>query len=513
MGDTWQAFIDFSQRANPAWAWIITYLIHSTVLIGGAILIHACCRRLSESVRELLLRAALLGSIITATFAVTAPVSIRDPFDVQSVLTSAVSTETPDVAETLNVDESALALEFSTDEMSAWGEIPPPPSSVAREPQVSWLGEVLLASPTSLAVMLPAAMLGLALGVATVARAQRRFHSMLRNRTMLTVDFRGRRMLDDLLARNGSRAVIRLSASAQLEAPIAFGLLDREICLPLHRLDEIGDLALRLMLAHELAHLLRRDPMWSLVLRLIECALFFQPLNVLARRALRRVAEFQCDAWAAHMTGQRTAMARVLADVAQWLVRGNTDEDALAAAASMAERRSWVRQRIERLLEDAPAPGRSRRTIAVAGIAAAGLMLAAVTPPLTGTLQRDDSAFIGDESLASLAPTDDVKATDVAGALREVLDFIGEDLRILEGEAASLARRAAILPADETLDTLLAEIREQIEALREQQAELLRSLDELPPDSALSESDEMNTDAALRARNSEPPITTGRRPQ
>ena len=38
------------------------------------------------------------------------------------------------------------------------------------------------------------------------------------------------------------------------------------------------------MLAHEIAHLVRRDPQWLVLARAIEMVFFFQPLNRLARR-------------------------------------------------------------------------------------------------------------------------------------------------------------------------------------------------------------------------------------
>ena len=43
---------------------------------------------------------------------------------------------------------------------------------------------------------------------------------------------------------------------------------------------------LRAMLAHELAHLERRDPQWLAFACILERAFFFQPLNRLARRGI-----------------------------------------------------------------------------------------------------------------------------------------------------------------------------------------------------------------------------------
>lgn len=76
---------------------------------------------------------------------------------------------------------------------------------------------------------------------------------------------------------------------------------------------------LRVAMAHEVAHLVRRDPGWMRVTTLISSVLFFQPLNRLAARNLRETAELLADDWAVERTGAPLKLARSLARVAQWL--------------------------------------------------------------------------------------------------------------------------------------------------------------------------------------------------
>src|SRR2546429_8130729 len=73
------------------------------------------------------------------------------------------------------------------------------------------------------------------------------------------------------------------------------------------------------MLAHELAHLARRDSLWLAGASLIERCLFFQPLNRLARRELETTAEYLSDEWATRKTGSPVALAKCLATVAEWI--------------------------------------------------------------------------------------------------------------------------------------------------------------------------------------------------
>ena len=58
------------------------------------------------------------------------------------------------------------------------------------------------------------------------------------------------------------------------------------------------------MLAHEVAHLVRRDPHWLVAARVIETVLFVQPLNRLARLRLQEVAEYLSDDWAMARTSR-----------------------------------------------------------------------------------------------------------------------------------------------------------------------------------------------------------------
>ena len=46
--------------------WLLTYLVHSTVIVGAVWLI-ASRRRVSDTVREIVWKSALLGGIVTAT--------------------------------------------------------------------------------------------------------------------------------------------------------------------------------------------------------------------------------------------------------------------------------------------------------------------------------------------------------------------------------------------------------------------------------------------------------------
>ena len=111
---------------------------------------------------------------------------------------------------------------------------------------------------------------------------------------------------------------VRLTVSDRLTSPVALG--SDEICLPARALAELDPIRMESILAHELAHLVRRDPTWLTIARLIEAVFFFQPLNVLARRRMQEAAEFASDAWASTRVARPLDLAHCLARVAEWTI-------------------------------------------------------------------------------------------------------------------------------------------------------------------------------------------------
>jgi beta-lactamase regulating signal transducer with metallopeptidase domain len=95
---------------------------------------------------------------------------------------------------------------------------------------------------------------------------------------------------------------VRLYLAPDVAAPVSFGLFRPSICVPPRAADELSDDEKETMLAHELAHLARRDPLWLSMAWLIERVFFFQPLNRFARAELHDVAELLCDDWAVTRT-------------------------------------------------------------------------------------------------------------------------------------------------------------------------------------------------------------------
>src|SRR2546430_643963 len=81
--------------------------------------------------------------------------------------------------------------------------------------------------------------------------------------------------LAELRRTAGYRRRVHLTMARTISSPVALGL--SEICVPELALSDLGAEQQRSMLAHELAHLARRDSLWLAGASLIERCFFFQP--------------------------------------------------------------------------------------------------------------------------------------------------------------------------------------------------------------------------------------------
>lgn len=316
-------------RVDVWLGWLLTYAIHSTVLLGGVWLV-ARFKVHSPAAREVLWRTAMLAALLTATvqtagwlpqmkeYRVAPParavIAMPDPGPVE------VAAAVADVAAPTAVQEAARAS-----------------GALGARPWSTWV----VLGWAGVAVLL---LLGFARRRAMLARrlGPRR---ILADHPMVDE-------LDALAEAAGVRRRITLTVSDRLSSPIAVGV--SEICVPAISLERLGADERSSMLAHELAHLVRFDPTWLLIGALLERVFFFQPLNRVARRALQRDAELLCDEWAASRVGSSVEMAKCLVKFAEWIDAAPRP----VPVAGMAEERSHLLQRVERLLADSPRDGR-----------------------------------------------------------------------------------------------------------------------------------------------------------
>jgi beta-lactamase regulating signal transducer with metallopeptidase domain len=149
--------------------------------------------------------------------------------------------------------------------------------------------------------------------------------------------------------------------------------------------DELDADAQRALLAHELAHLRRRDPLWRVLDAVAVALLLGLPPFRHAAGRLAALAELACDAEAARRSGQPQALAECLA---QCLEHHHAATPRLAVA--MAADHGGLVERVQRLLEERPMFTSQHLTLRRCLIAV-GIALALVVPVVAVNVASDDS--------------------------------------------------------------------------------------------------------------------------
>jgi bla regulator protein BlaR1 len=130
-----------------------------------------------------------------------------------------------------------------------------------------------------------------------------------------------RRMRSDLLAEArpvGEAGKVRLVETPAVSGPVAFGIIDKVVALPLDFMALEDRAARDLAIAHELAHHRGRDLAANILAQPLLALHWFNPLAWLAWRAMRRDQEAACDARviAAQGRAERARYAQVIASFA-----------------------------------------------------------------------------------------------------------------------------------------------------------------------------------------------------
>jgi|CXWL01.1.fsa_nt_gi Zn-dependent protease with chaperone function len=276
-------------------AWLLTYLLHSTVLLLAAWGLASLLGERRLAWADLAWKTALCGGLLTATLQVASGATpLLGRVDLVRVAPVAAFTAASrlDSAGRAPVAQAPLAAPASVR--------PPNPGTSAR-----WSALIL-------------GVWGLGAGVCALPLfvASRRLAAMLRDRRAATgLPLAALRRLEHA---GGGAPRVELTVAPRLPVPIARGVLRPEICLPQRVAADLPAEQQRAVLAHELAHHLRRDPLWLLGGQLLAALLWLQPLNRLAVRRLRAGAEILCDDWALRRNTGRVAFARCLQQVATW---------------------------------------------------------------------------------------------------------------------------------------------------------------------------------------------------
>jgi beta-lactamase regulating signal transducer with metallopeptidase domain len=161
------------------------------------------------------------------------------------------------------------------------------------------------------------------------------------------------RMLHENRRALGLHRPLRLRLIDQAMSPAVCGLLRPVILVPRVLVERLSPAQLRSVLVHELVHLRRGDVWANCFQALLQAAYWWHPLLWLANARMRRVREEAVDdAVVRALRGDSEAYAATLFEVAKLALQRPL---AALGLVGILESRSFLRQRIKRLLELRPA--------------------------------------------------------------------------------------------------------------------------------------------------------------
>jgi beta-lactamase regulating signal transducer with metallopeptidase domain len=384
---------------------VLTLMLHASVLLGAVWLLERVGTLRRAAHAELAWRTALFGALLTSSLSFAGSVidgsmlaSSRS--DIRSGASSSSSVSAKSAAPqrathgaALNASPSAAAAAIASTPAVSIERAPALapltlPESVIRIATLIWLA-------TAIAMLLLVAWRGLA-----VRRLQRAARHWPRATTVQQLD------ATSLAPHFGLQAPV-LRRAPRLDSPVA--LPDGGVLLPDWSLALSREQS-RALIAHEFAHLQRRDPRWRIAQQVALAPLSLHPLAWLATRRLEALAERRADAFAARVLGDGRPLAECLAHC---LMQRHSDTvPAPRFALAMAERPGAVVDRVQHLLEDdpmndtTPSPRRTRLAIALG-------LLACLSLPSIAVVAFADSLSSG-QSISIQSDADGNEAIEIS---------------------------------------------------------------------------------------------------
>jgi TonB family protein len=114
---------------------------------------------------------------------------------------------------------------------------------------------------------------------------------------------------------------VSMAASSRIFSPVTMGLRRKLLLLPATMVDALPEADLQTVIAHEFAHMQRKDFLKNLLYELVSLPVTYHPLLWMTRARIMESREIVCDQMAADVTG-RKEYARSLLRLASLMVAG-----------------------------------------------------------------------------------------------------------------------------------------------------------------------------------------------
>ncbi len=194
----------------------------------------------------------------------------------------------------------------------------------------------------------------------------------LRHAGLVEIPEQVRDSFERLSQRIGIKRHIELYVCPRISGPLAMGVFRSLVLLPASALTALSPDQLEVVLAHELAHIRRGDYLWNMIQTMVETLFFFHPAVWWVSNNLRQQRELCCDDVALACCSDPVVYATALLR----LEEQRSSHLHLAMALDGHRTGMSLRERIVRILGDAPEKRREMAPLSLVGVCAmVGLFL------------------------------------------------------------------------------------------------------------------------------------------
>ena len=242
------------------------------------------------------------------------------------------------------------------------------------------------------------------------------------------------------------------SGSPTLSSPVLVGLFHPRIILPRDLSQSVSPSRLELMLAHELAHVRRKDLLWLWLFTFGEVLFFFHPLVWIARREWTLATEAACDDLALRATRQTPRdYGEMLVDLVAANSRNNV---APLLAVGMIENANTLKRRLKLMITT------RTRLAKVGGIALLVITTLALVPWKLTAQSADPEAV--------------AKLKEENAKLRQELDAMRRDAEKMRADGELRKGGDADRQNEAALQRAMAEVKAQVAEREQRQKEKFR---------------------------------------
>jgi len=150
-------------------------------------------------------------------------------------------------------------------------------------------------------------------------------------------------LLGQVAERMEVRHAVRVVQSTLVQVPMVIGMIKPVILLPVHLIERLTQSQIRLVIAHELAHVRRFDYLVNVIQTLVDTLFFYHPAFWCLSAEIRKEREHVCDDLAAHACGSGLQLADAILAVETFRAERH-------AAMAMSFGGGDTRQRVQRLI-------------------------------------------------------------------------------------------------------------------------------------------------------------------